>query len=80
MSSHEMIAIVVFVVFGALLFSGVMFRFALHYRDKFKQLAGQIEKFQVQIAELEREIAEKDIKFLKKTKQSIDECDEDIKK
>ncbi|CDO49653.1 hypothetical protein [Bartonella tribocorum] len=38
MSLNEMIAIVVCVVFGALLLCGVMFRFALYYRDQVKAL------------------------------------------
>ncbi|WP_144755867.1 hypothetical protein [Bartonella saheliensis] len=81
MSSNEMmtIAIVVCALMGILLFSGVMFRFALHHREKSKQLAEQIEKFQIQISNLKEEIRAKEIKFLKETKQTIDECDADLK-
>ncbi|WP_019219078.1 hypothetical protein [Bartonella florencae] len=79
MSLNEMIALVVFVVFGVLLFSGLMFRVALHYRDKFKQLAGQIEKLQVKITNFKEEMRAEEIKFSKEIKQTIDECDANIK-
>ncbi|WP_144755897.1 hypothetical protein [Bartonella saheliensis] len=78
MSSNEMIMIVC-ALMGILLFSGVMFRFALHYREKSKQLVRQIAKLQIQISNLKEEIEEKEIKFLKETKQTIDECDADLK-
>ncbi|WP_039760368.1 hypothetical protein [Bartonella queenslandensis] len=73
MSSNEMIAIVVCVVFGVLLFSGVMFRFALYYRDQVKTLKKQVQ-------DLQEENRKKEFKFLKESKQTIDECDDDLKK
>ncbi|SPU26469.1 Membrane-bound metallopeptidase [Candidatus Bartonella washoeensis] len=71
MSLNE-ILIAGFVVLGALLLYGVMFRVALHYRDKAQELKEQI-------SNLKKEIREKDIRYLKESKQTIDECDADLK-
>lgn len=76
MSSNEMI--IMGVVFATLLFGIIMLRAALHYLDKAKRFAGQIEKFQVQIADLEREIEE--IYECDVPLDELGECDAELKK
>ncbi|WP_375694011.1 hypothetical protein [Bartonella sp. AD24XZML] len=72
MSLGTVIFISVCVVFVVLLFSGVMFRFALYYRDQVKKLKEQVkgQEFRIEVLKEERNV----------TKKIIDECGEDIKK
>ncbi|WP_375642635.1 MULTISPECIES: hypothetical protein [unclassified Bartonella] len=58
-------------VVSVLLLSGVMFRIALHYRDQVKALKEQVNN-------LKKEMREKEFRYLKETKQTIDECDADL--
>ncbi|WP_144755333.1 hypothetical protein [Bartonella saheliensis] len=76
MSLNEIFSIA---IFAMLLINGVMFRFAWHYRDKSKQLVRQIAKLQIQISNIKEEVREKDIKFSREIKQTIDECGAKLK-
>ncbi|WP_375657283.1 hypothetical protein [Bartonella sp. CM120XJJH] len=59
-------------VVSVLLLSGVMFRIALHYRDQVKALKEQVNN-------LKKEMRGNEFRYLKETKQTIDECDADLK-
>ncbi|WP_246668544.1 hypothetical protein [Bartonella refiksaydamii] len=69
MSLNEILWIV---TFSVLLLGGVIFRFALHYRDQVKALKEQVNN-------LKKEMRENELRYLKESKQTIDECDADLK-
>ncbi|WP_375614241.1 hypothetical protein [Bartonella sp. AC151YNML] len=68
MSSNEILWIA---VVSVLLLSGVMFRIALHYRDQVKALKEQVQ-------DLKKKMRENEFRYLKESKQTIDECDADL--
>ncbi|WP_375682139.1 coiled-coil domain-containing protein [Bartonella sp. CE47NXGY] len=68
MSSNEILWIA---VVSVLLLSGVMFRIALHYRDQVKALKEQVQ-------DIKKKMKENEFRYLKESKQTIDECDADL--
>ncbi|WP_375626874.1 hypothetical protein [Bartonella sp. MU37NMGALS] len=68
MSSNEILWIA---VVSVLLLSGVMFRIALHYRNQVKALKEQVQ-------DLKKEMRENEFRYLKESKQTIDQCDADL--
>uniref|UniRef100_UPI001ABA5435 hypothetical protein n=1 Tax=Bartonella taylorii TaxID=33046 RepID=UPI001ABA5435 len=73
MGLSEMVLIVVCVTLGSLLFSVMSLLCALSYSDKVKAL-------KVQINNLKKEMRENELRYLKESKQTIDECDADLEK
>ncbi|WP_208434684.1 hypothetical protein [Bartonella taylorii] len=71
MGLSEMVLIVVCVTVGSLLFSGMSLLCALNYNDKVKALKEQVNN-------LKKEMRENELRYLKESKQTIDECDADL--